>query len=43
MNGEKFDSRLRAEIEERLRRGMYTGVSADEVSKQPIPVTITHA
>ncbi len=47
MNGEKFDARLLAEIEERTRRGVDAGVSLSaslaEVGEQSIPVTITHA
>jgi subtilisin family serine protease len=42
-SGDKFDTRLRAEIEERLRRAIDAGASPDDVAKEPIPVTITHA
>lgn len=42
MNGEKLDARLRAEIKERMRRGVDAGISLTEVTEQSIPVTITH-
>lgn len=43
MNGEKFDARLRAEVEERMRRGVDAGISLADVGDQSIPVTISHA
>jgi serine protease AprX len=43
MNKEKFDARLRAEIGERIRRGVDAGVSLADVGEQSISVTITHA
>lgn len=44
MNHEKFDVRLRGEIEDRLRRGAERGAGLEAVGQEEkIPVTITHA
>jgi serine protease AprX len=42
MNGNKFDARLLAAIEERVRRGRKAGMSLSDVGERTIHVTITH-